>query len=129
MFTVLFKAGSELSMLQNTIPSEGGYQATLEKEMASFHERLVSTKTADLSSIEAIYVPNDDFLDAGVQSIFPYLDSSIILSRKIYQQGIMPSVDILSSGFSNTLTPKIVGEDHFDAANYRAGLAQKGGRT
>lgn len=119
------QAGSELSMLQNTIPSEGGYQATLEREMALFHERLVSTKNADISSIEAIYVPNDDFLDAGVQSIFPYLDSSIILSRKVYQGGIMPSVDILSSGFSNTLTPKIVGEDHFETAIAALALLKK----
>lgn len=119
------QAGNELSMLMNSIPSEGGYQATLEKEMASFHERLVSTKDGSLSAIEAIYVPNDDFLDAGVQSIFPYLDSTIILSRKIYQQGIMPSIDILSSGFSNTLVPAIVGDLHYATALSAFGLLKK----
>lgn len=110
------QAGNELSMLMKTIPSEGGYQATLESEMASFHERLVSTKNGSISSIEAIYVPNDDFLDTGVQSIFPYLDSSVILSRKIYQSGIMPAIDILSSGFSNTLVEDIVGAEHYQVA-------------
>jgi len=119
------QAGNELSMLMNTIPSEGGYQATLEREVASFHGRLVSTKSASLSAVEAIYVPNDDFLDAGVQSIFPYLDSTIILSRKVYQQGILPAIDILSSGFSNTLTKTIVGDLHYETALSAQSLLKK----
>jgi len=119
------QAGNELAMLMNTIPSEGGYQATLEKEMALLHERLVSTNKASLSAVEAIYVPNDDFLDAGVQAIFPYLDSTVILSRKVYQQGIMPSVDLLSSGFSNTLTPAVVGEEHYETALSAQSLLKK----
>lgn len=105
------QAGNELSVLMNTIPSEDGYQATLTSEMANFHERLVSNKNASISTIEAIYVPNDDILDQGVQAIFPYLDSTIVLSREMYQQGFLPSVDILSST-SSILNPEIVGEDH-----------------
>ncbi|MCL5114033.1 MAG: F0F1 ATP synthase subunit beta, partial [Patescibacteria group bacterium] len=81
------QAGNELAVLMNTIPSEDGYQATLASEMASFHERLVSTKENSISTIEAIYVPNDDILDQGVQSIFPFLDSTVVLSRSAYQRG------------------------------------------
>lgn len=119
------QAGNELSMLQNMIPSEGGYQATLENEMALLHERLVSTNNASLSVVEAIYVPNDDFLDAGVQAVFPYLDSNIILSRKVYQSGIMPAIDILASGFSNTLSPEIVGDSHYETAVRSQNLLKK----
>jgi F-type H+-transporting ATPase subunit beta len=119
------QAGNELSMLTNTIPSEDGYQATLEGEMAAFHERLVSTKSASISTVEAIYVPNDDFLEAGVQSIFPYLDSTVILSRKVYQQGLMPAIDILSSGYSSILNPESVGELHYEVALGAQNLLQK----
>src|SRR5579864_5369069 len=69
----LAQAGNELSLLMNTIPSEDSYQATLSSEMASFHERLASTTTNSITSIEAIYIPNDDILDQGVQAILPYL--------------------------------------------------------
>src|SRR5438270_11408203 len=91
------QSGYELSTLMNAIPSEGGYQSTLTSEMASFHERLVSTHTNAITTFEAIYVPADDITDSGVQAIFPYLDSNIILSRAIYQEGRFPAVDILSS--------------------------------
>lgn len=106
------QAGNELSVLMNTIPSEDGYQATLSSEMADFHERLISGKEASISTIEAIYVPNDDILDQGVQAVFPYLDSTIVLSRNRYQEGYLPSVDILSST-SSSLNPEIVGELHY----------------
>lgn len=119
------QAGNELSMLTSTIPSEDGYQATLEGEMAAFHERLVSTQNGSISTVEAIYVPNDDFLDTGVQAIFPYLDSMVILSRKIYQQGLLPAVDILASGYSSTLSPAIVGEEHYQVALKAQSLLQK----
>lgn len=109
------QAGSELSSFVNQLPSEDGYQATLESEMARFHERLLSTEKGYISTIEAIYVPADDLLDHGVQSIFPYLDSSIVLSREVYQQGIMPAVDILGSS-SSSLTPSTVGNKHYDTA-------------
>lgn len=111
----LAQAGNELSTLMNTIPSEDGYQATLASEMAEFHERLVSTQKGVVSSIEAIYVPSDDLLDQGVQSIFPYLDSVVTLSRTVYQQGRLPAIDILSSN-SSALNPAVVGQAHYDAA-------------
>ena len=107
------QAGNELSVLMNTIPSEDGYQATLASEMASFHERLTSNQNGNISTFEAIYVPNDDILDQGVQAIFPYLDSTILLSRSIYQEGYLPAIDILSSTSSN-LNSEIVGTLHYE---------------
>lgn len=109
------QAGNELSVLMNTIPSEDGYQATLTSEMASFHERLVSNIDNSITSIEAIYVPNDDILDQGVQAIFPYLDSSVVLSRSIYQEGLLPAIDLLSSSSAN-LNPGTVGQLHYEVA-------------
>ncbi len=106
------QAGNELSILMNTIPSEDGYQATLSSEMAAFHERLTAGKEASISTIEAIYVPNDDILDQGVQAVFPYLDSTVVLSRERYQEGYLPAVDILSSS-SSSLNPEIVGDLHY----------------
>jgi F-type H+-transporting ATPase subunit beta len=109
------QAGNELSTLMNIIPSEDGYQATMESEMASFHERLSSTKEGIISAIEAIYVPADDLLDHAVQAIFPYLESVVVLSRDIYQEGIMPAIDILESA-STALDPIVVGDFHYDVA-------------
>lgn len=109
----LAQAGNEISTLTHIIPSEDGYQATLESEIAQFQERLVSTPTAVTSAIEAIYVPADDLLDHAVQTIFPYLDSVAVLSRRVYQEGILPAVDILSSS-SSALEPGIVGQKHYD---------------
>ncbi len=109
------QAGNELSTLMNLIPSEDGYQATLESEMARFHERLISTSGGAISAVEAIYVPADDLLDHAVQSIFPYLDSLIVLSRSAYQQGLLPAVDILASA-STALEPETVGDLHFQVA-------------
>ena len=106
------QAGYELSTLMNNIPSEGGYQATLSSEMASLHERLSSSRKHHITSFEAIYVPSDDLTDYGVQSVFPYLDSSLVLSRTAYQQGQFPAVDILAS-VSSALNQDIVGELHF----------------
>lgn len=107
----LTQAGYELSTLMNTIPSEGGYQPTLPSEMAAIHERLYSTKTNSITAFEAIYVPSDDILDQGVQSVFPYLDATIVLSRNTYQEGRYPAIDLLSST-SAALKPDIVGEMH-----------------
>lgn len=113
------QAGNELAMLMNTIPSEDGYQATLASEMAMVHERLVSTDTAFVTTVEAIYVPGDDILDQGVQAIYDYLDSAIVLSRDVYQEGRLPAVDILSSG-SSALNPMTV-----DMTHYYVSLAAK----
>ena len=109
------QAGNELSMFMNTIPSEDGYQATLASEMGMFHERIISTKKTAITSVEAVYIPNDDILDQGVQSIFPYLDSTIILSRAIYQEGKMPAIDLLESTSSN-LSPEVIGQEHYETA-------------
>lgn len=108
------QAGSELSSLKADIPSEDGYQATLTSEIAEFHESLVSTDSGFVSSIEAIYVPADDLLDSGIQSVYSYLDSFIILSRDVYQEGRFPAIDLLSSS-SSLLTPEIIGNKHFNA--------------
>ena len=109
------QSGYELSTLMNVLPSEGGYQATLNSEMASFHERLASTHKNSITAIEAIYVPADDLTDSGVQSIFPYLDSNIILSRTVYQEGRFPAIDILSSN-SSALNMETVGKEHYQTA-------------
>ena len=106
------QAGMELSTLTNAIPSEDGYQPTLTSEMAQFHERLVSTQTGVVSAIEAIYVPSDDLMDQGVQSMFPYLDSILTLSRSVYQEGRLPSVDIQRTS-SSILNPDVVGDLHY----------------
>lgn len=118
------QAGNELSMLMNTIPSEDGYQATLNSEMAELHERLVSSKDSAISTVEAIYVPNDDILDQGVQAIFPYLDSIVVLSRNVYQQGRLPAVDILMCN-SSALSTEIAGEEHYNASLSAASLLKK----
>ncbi|HSW47684.1 MAG TPA: F0F1 ATP synthase subunit beta [Candidatus Saccharimonadales bacterium] len=105
------QAGHELSMLMNTIPSEGGYQPTLSSEMASLHERLFSTEKNNITSFEAIYVPSDDMLDYGVQSVFTHLDANIVLSRSIYQEGRYPAINLLSS-VSTALKSDVVGKVH-----------------
>lgn len=118
------QSGYELSTLMNAIPSEGGYQSTLTSEMASVHERLVSTSKNSITSFEAIYVPADDLTDSGVQSIFPYLDSGIILSRSVYQEGRFPAIDILSSN-SSALNPDTVGIEHYQTAIDAQALLKK----
>lgn len=118
------QSGYELSTLMNVLPSEGGYQATLTSEMASFHERLGSTQKNSITALEAVYVPADDLTDAGVQSVFPYLDSGIILSRSVYQEGRYPAVDILSSS-SSALNVDTVGKEHYDTAIEAQALLKK----
>lgn len=108
------QAGSELSSLQADIPSEDGYQASLTSEIAEFHESLVSTKKGFVSAIEAIYVPADDLMDSGIQSVYSYLDSFIILSREVYQVGRFPAIDLVASS-SSMLTAEIVGVKHLVA--------------
>ena len=109
------QAGNELSTLTNTIPSEDGYQATLESEMANFHERLISTDKGIITTIEAIYVPADDLLDHAVQAIFPYLDSVVVLSRAAYKEGLLPAIDIIGSS-SGALDSTVVGAKHYDVS-------------
>lgn len=108
------QAGNELSTLINSLPSEGGYQATLASEMASLHERLLSTKDNNITSFEAVYIPSDDITDNAVQSVFAYLDSNVVLSRYVYQENRFPAIDLLGST-SSALDADIVGEKHFNA--------------
>ncbi|MCC6711061.1 MAG: F0F1 ATP synthase subunit beta [Candidatus Pacebacteria bacterium] len=108
------QAGSELSQMNENIMSEDGYQPNLYEDMALLHERLVSSEKAEISSIEAIYVPSDDLTDQAVLSIYPYLNSVLTLSREVYQQGIFPAIDILTSNSSAT-SVDIVGEKHYEA--------------
>lgn len=117
------QAGNELAMMAKNLPSEDGYQPTLFSELAQLHERLVSTSENTLTTIEAIYIPNDDVLDQAVQTIFSYLDSAVVFSRDIYQQNLFPAVDILAS-VSTALNPSIVGEDHYKTAVEAAGLVR-----
>jgi F-type H+-transporting ATPase subunit beta len=118
------QAGNELSLLMNVIPSEDSYQPTLSSEMADFHERLVSNKQNNITTIEAIYVPNDDILDQGVQSVLPYLDSSLILSRNVYQEGRLPAIDILSST-SSALSIEVAGILHYTTALKAQGILKQ----
>lgn len=120
----LAQAGNELSLLMNSIPSEDSYQATLSSEMASFHERLTSTQSNTITSIEAIYIPNDDILDQGVQAILPYLDSTIILSRNIYQEGRLPAIDFIASS-SSALAPEFVSVEHYKTALHAQTVLKK----
>lgn len=118
------QAGNELSVLTNLIPSEDGYQSTLESQMANFHERLSSNSKNLITTVEAVYVPADDLLDRAVQSIFPYLDSNVILSRNLYKRGFLPAIDIVSSN-SSILDPQIVGQDHYDIATAAKAILKK----
>lgn len=106
------QAGYELATVMNSVPGEGGYQATLASEMGNLHERLISTDSGSITTIEAIYVPADDITDYGVQSVFPYLDSTVVLSRDIYQEGRFPAINLLSST-SSALNIETVGEKHY----------------
>ncbi len=118
------QAGNEISALTSMIPSEDGYQSTLETEMANFHERLSSNYTNFITSIEAIYLPSDDLLDQAVQATFAYLDGIVVLSRDAYQEGLLPAVDILSST-SSFMSPEIVGKKHYDIAIKAREMIQK----
>jgi F-type H+/Na+-transporting ATPase subunit beta len=114
----------DLRMMTKSMPSEDGYQPTLFSELAQFHERLVSTSENILTTIEAIYIPNDDILDQAVQSIFSYLDAAVVFSRDIYQQNLLPAVDVLAST-STALNPAIVGEDHYKTVIEATALIRK----
>jgi F-type H+-transporting ATPase subunit beta len=118
------QAGNELSLLTDSIPSEGGYQATLSSEVAQVHERLVSRGNRVLTTIEAVYIPEDDLFDQAAQSVFGYLDSSIVLSRDAYRDGRLPAVDILASE-SGALNPNNVSKLHYQTANEAKSLLKK----
>jgi len=110
------QAGSEVSALLGRMPSAVGYQPTLANEMGLLQERIASTKTGSITSIQAVYVPADDITDPAPAAIFSHLDATTVLSRKVVEQGIYPAVDPLESS-SRILDPKIVGEEHYTVAN------------
>jgi len=118
------QAGNELSTLMNKLPSEDGYQPTIVSEMGALHENLLSTKDGYITSIEAVFVPSDDFTDFGVRSISPFLNAFVILSREVYQQGILPAIDLLESS-STALTREIVGDFHYNAYERAKSILQK----
>ncbi|GAB4011209.1 MAG: F0F1 ATP synthase subunit beta [Bdellovibrio sp.] len=109
------QAGSEVSALLGRIPSAVGYQPTLGTEMGAMQERITSTQDGSITSIQAVYVPADDYTDPAPATTFAHLDATTELSRQIAELGIYPAVDPLSSS-STVLTPEIVGEEHYKVA-------------
>jgi len=107
------QAGSEVSALLGRMPSAVGYQPNLASEMGEMQERITSTKTGSITSIQAVYVPADDYTDPAPATTFAHLDAVTALSRQIVELGIYPAVDPLSSS-SRILDPRIVGEDHYN---------------
>ena len=111
----LVQAGGEVSGLLGRLPSRVGYQPTLASEIAEFEERIASVAGAAITSIQAVYVPADDFTDPAVAEIFSHLDSSIVLSRRMASEGMYPAIDPLAST-SSLLDPRLVGEAHYRTA-------------
>lgn len=109
------QAGCEVSMLLGRFPSRVGYQPTLSLEMAEIQDRLISTDKGNITSVQAIYVPADDITDPGCASVFPYLDTVVILSRTMAAQGFYPAVDPLLS-YSKIMSPEIIGKRHYEVA-------------
>jgi F-type H+-transporting ATPase subunit beta len=109
------QAGSEVSALLGRMPSAVGYQPNLATEMAALQERIASTKSGSITSVQAIYVPADDLTDPAPATAFSHLDGVTVLSRSIVEQGIFPAVDPLAST-SRMLDPRIVGQEHYDIA-------------
>ncbi|MCB9810939.1 MAG: F0F1 ATP synthase subunit beta [Candidatus Nomurabacteria bacterium] len=108
-------AGMEVGAMLGHVPSELGYQATLEYEMASLQERIQSVNGKHITSLQAVYVPADDITDPAVATIFSHLDTSIVLSRKVAEKGIYPAIDVLKSS-SAALDPDFVSERHYKIA-------------
>ena len=108
-------AGTEVSALLGRMPSAVGYQPTLAEEMGVLQERITSTKTGSITSIQAVYVPADDLTDPSPATTFAHLDSTVVLSRDIAAKGIYPAVDPLDST-SRQLDPLIIGQDHYEVA-------------
>ena len=109
------QAGSEVSALLGRMPSAVGYQPTLATEMGDLQERITSTTTGSITSVQAVYVPADDLTDPAPATTFTHLDAKTVLSRGIAELGIYPAVDPLESS-SRALDPEIVGQEHYDVA-------------
>ncbi len=117
-------AGTEVSALLGRMPSAVGYQPTLAEEMGVLQERITSTKTGSITSIQAVYVPADDYTDPSPATTFAHLDSTVALSRDIASLGIYPAVDPLAST-SRQLDPLVIGQEHYDVARKVQGTLQR----
>ncbi|WP_375261412.1 F0F1 ATP synthase subunit beta [Palleronia sp.] len=118
------QAGSEVSALLGRIPSAVGYQPTLATDMGQMQERITSTKSGSITSIQAVYVPADDLTDPAPATTFAHLDATTVLSRSISEQGIYPAVDPLDST-SRLMDPSILGEEHYQVARDVQGILQR----
>src|SRR5574341_746875 len=118
------QAGSEVSALLGRMPSAVGYQPTLATEMGELQERITSTKKGSITSVQAIYVPADDYTDPAPATTFAHLDATTNLERKLSEMGIYPAVDPLAST-SRALNPDIVGQEHYDVARGVQGILQR----
>ncbi|MCD8344235.1 MAG: F0F1 ATP synthase subunit beta [Oscillospiraceae bacterium] len=118
------QAGSEVSALLGRMPSAVGYQPTLATEMGELQERITSTMSGSVTSVQAVYVPADDLTDPAPATTFAHLDATTVLSRKISEQGLYPAVDPLEST-SRILEPGIVGQEHYDVARKVQEILQK----
>ncbi|BAU56655.1 F0F1 ATP synthase subunit beta [Halorhodospira halochloris] len=117
-------AGQEVSALLGRMPSAVGYQPTLAEEMGKLQERITSTKTGSITSVQAVYVPADDLTDPSPATTFAHLDATVVLSRQIAELGIYPAVDPLDST-SRQLDPLVIGQDHYDVARGVEGVLQR----
>jgi F-type H+-transporting ATPase subunit beta len=117
-------AGTECSALLGRMPSAVGYQPTLAEEMGVLQERITSTKTGSITSIQAVYVPADDLTDPSPATTFAHLDATVVLSRQIAELGIYPAVDPLDST-SRQLDPLVIGQEHYDTARAVQGTLQR----
>jgi F-type H+/Na+-transporting ATPase subunit beta len=118
------QAGSEVSALLGRMPSAVGYQPTLDSEMGELQERITSTLKGSITSVQAVYVPADDYTDPAPVATFAHLDASIHLSRELFEQAIYPAADPLESS-SRLLDPRVVGQEHYDVARNVQQLLQR----
>jgi len=118
------QAGSEVSALLGRMPSAVGYQPNLATEMGELQERITSTKSGSITSVQAIYVPADDLTDPAPATAFAHLDATTVLSRQIAELGIYPAVDPLAST-SKILDPRILGDEHYNVARAVQAVLQK----
>ena len=118
------QAGSEVSALLGRMPSEVGYQPTLATDIAELQERIASTRRGSITSIQAIYVPADDFTDPAPATVFAHLDATIVLTRELAEKGIYPAVDPLQSD-SRLMDPRILSRDHYEVAQKTRAILQR----
>jgi F-type H+-transporting ATPase subunit beta len=117
-------AGTEMSALLGRMPSAVGYQPTLAAEVGALEERITSTTRGSITSVQAVYVPADDYSDPAPATVFGHLDATIALERSIVEMGIFPAVDPLASA-SRNLSPEVVGEEHYRTAHDVQAILQR----